>query len=227
MEKMVKMKNLKACYAKVKNAVSRNSTLIALVIFAVLIFCTFSKDMVERTGIFATVVIAAAALHLQNNASKKDEVGNKEKKILDSCKLIRDNFVLKYSLNSPNEIKLDFVDQNGLKIPTEKNGNVYIEVSFSYIKLTKECTLYVLIKSLKGDNFRDYIKPYRCIHFISTNVTNAIEIIDVADVQDNTGQVTEIQDIKSLSIENIKNDEWNEIMSVLSRVLTSYAMRGT
>lgn len=194
-------------------------------IFSYIVLWVLPGAMVERFNVVATVVIALAALHLQSLSSKKDRSDDKEERILNYCKLIKNSFIDTRSPDDEGNVKFTRVDEKGIKAINEEKYPIYFEVDFIFNTLTNECALYVTIRNLKSDNYEDYYEPFKCIHYISTNTTNGVEILNVRKsdsyVEETEGNIS----LEPLLISEIGNYEWKEITAVLANILTSYAMK--
>lgn len=212
-------------YVKRKNIDTGNAVFIsACVIFALFVFFVIKGEAVEKTNVVATIIIALVALRIQHLASRKEKTQRRRDEILNSCKLINDSFLDTKKPDDKGNVVYSRVDENGIMVMNQEKSYVYYEVDFNSKKSTKECTLYVTIRNLKGNDWRDYYEPFKCIHYISTASTNALEILNMRGTSEYVEETEGYLSIEPLSIGKIGNYEWDEIKSVLANILTTYAM---
>ena len=213
-------------YLKIKNIDTDNAMFIVwCLIFAYFIFCIAEGETVEKTNVFATVVLAVAAYLFQRNTKKANSTKNRQEDIINSCKLIRSSFLDTREVNSDGCVVQSRVDEDGIQILNQEKRYVYFEFDFNCNKTKDECTLYVTIKNLKGDDREKYEEPYWLIHYISTATTNAVEILNVEKSNEYVEETEGYLNISPVAVEKIGNYEWNQIRAVLANILTSYAMK--
>lgn len=213
-------------YLRIKNTDFGNAVFITVCfIFGLFVYCVAEGELIEKTSVFATAVIAAAAFRLQNIANKKDKTKSRQGEIISSCKSIKNSFLDTREANSDGNVVFKRINGNGIQALNQENRHIYFEVDFSCNKSTRECTLIATIKNLKSDNYNEYREPYKVVHYISTATTDAVEILNVASSDEYVEETEEYLSLKPLAIGKIGNYEWDEIRSVLANILTSYAMK--
>lgn len=218
------MMSRREIHVKIKNIDTGNAMFIAAcVLFALFVFCFTKGETIEKTNVVATIIIALVALRFQAVAYRKEKTEKREKDILRHCGMIKNELIHKEPSDKNGDVIFSREGECGIRMSNDGKHNFNVEIDFSYILLTKDCSLYILVKNLKGDNVNEYEEPYKCVRFISSPVTNGVIIYDIREsFKDERKEEKECKP-KELSIEKIGNYEWNEIRGTLIKLLDLYA----
>ena len=226
------MNILREFYFKIKNFSLSYVVLIlaCLLIVATVFFLEGSTN--EKIGISIAVASVLVALigfmdkiFSRNASNAESKAEERESELLHICSLIKNNFVSTRFFDDEGSVAFKRIDENGIKVLNEENKcYIYIEVDFVYYGSIKDCELHVMVKNLKGDDWRDYEEPYKIIHYKSTAASHVAKILNVRSSDEYVEETEGYHKFEPLGVRAIGDNEWNEIISVLSNILTEYAM---
>ena len=175
-------------------------------------------------GAFIALIGLTDKIFSRNASNAKSKAEYRESKLIDICSLIKNGFVDTRIADDEGKIAFSRVDENGIKMLNEENLYIYIETNFIYSISTKDCELHVMIKNLKGDDWRVYEEPYKIIQYKSIATSQVVKILNVRHSDEYVEETEGYLKFEPLGVGEIEDNGWNEIISVLSSLLTSYAM---
>lgn len=226
------MKVLRGIYFKVKDFGLSYVVLILACLLIVISVFYLEGSTNEKIGISIAVVSALIALigfmdkvFSRSTSSAESKAEDRESNLLDICLLIKNGFADTRKTDDEGNVVFSRVDENGIRVINgEDKSYIYIEINFTYNISTKGCELIVIIKNLKGSDWRDYEEPYKIIQYKSIATGHVAKILNVRNSEEYVEETEGHLSIEPLSIGKIGNYEWDEIKSVLENILTSYAM---
>ena len=227
-----KMKNLQGLYFKLKSSNLIYAVFILACLLIVIYVFNLEGSAIEKIGISVAVASVLVALigfmdkiFLRNASNAESKAEERESELLDICSLIKNSFVDTRFSDDEGSVAFRRIDENGIKVLNEENKcYIYIEVNFTYSGSTKDCELHVIVRNLKGDDWRDYEEPYKIIHYKSTATSHVAKILNVRNSDEYVEETEGYHKFEPLGVGAIGDNEWNEIISVLSNILTAYAM---